>query len=768
MMKRKLFILPILGLAISVGSIFAFPSKSYVSLSAASSHSHDTPTEAAKQAVMAKMNGVTSPYTGTYYDGVKNTQGLALKTELFNLIKDHTVTSYNSVETILLDCDKRPDGTMWDMYGDYAFVEADANGSYKVEGDYWNKEHMIPQSWFSKSSPMVSDAHHLFATDGKINGYRSNYLFGEVGSVEHSWALDRYLTYETTQYNKLGASKLSGYTGKVFEPADCYKGDIARVYFYFVTRYQDTVSGYGNHFGSDTSETNKLFNLTSYSKELFLRWHRLDPVCQKEVDRNNEVEKHQENRNPYIDHPEYVEAIWGDTPVSTVTPTAITPTSESISLEIGETSVASFTVTPSNASTSVTYASNNASVATVSNSGVITAKSVGNAQITITSTLDTSVKGVIDVEVTPELEPISIYKTGSPTKTTYYEGDTFDPSGIKIFAKYEGKNDKDVTSLVTYSPSTLSIGDTSVTASYKGLSLTISGLTVKEKPQTESFTITFADRSGDASTALDSDGILALASYNPTSASSYVKDVGSISKIFDGATGLKFGSSSASGSLTINFTQSLSIEGITLGLKKYSSDTGSVVIKTSADSTGKTFSSLTSSVVGYEYSKTSSITSVSISTTAKRAYLSYISIATSSSEPVGPKYTDLINAFAKDYLHMDDYNSNNGWCKDETHHYYQSAKARLLELEESNSGLINEFISLEIHLSYKARYENWARANYDNSPYGQYASFDSGLGNQIFWNVENNGVAIAILITASIFALSAGLITFFNKKAKRR
>lgn len=314
----------------------------------------------------------------------------------------------------------------------------------------------------------------------------------------------------------------------------------------------------------------------------------------------------------------------------------------------------------------------------------------------------------------------------------------------------------------------MSIEDTSVTASYKGLSLTISGLTVKEKPQVESFTITFADRSGDASATLDSDGILALASYNPTSASSYVKNVNPASKIYDGSTGLKLGSSSNAGSLTINFTQSLSIEGITLGLKKYSNDTGSVVIKTSADSTGKTFSNLTSSVVGYEYSKTSNITSVSIATTAKRAYLSYISIATSSSEPVGPKYTDLINAFAKDYLHMDDYNSNNGWCKDETHHYYQSAKTRLLELEESNSGLINEFISLEIHLSYKARYENWARANYDSSPYGQYASFDSGLGNQIFWNVENNGVAIAILVTASIFALSAGLITFINKKTKRR
>jgi endonuclease I len=80
---------------------------------------------------------------------------------------------------------------------------------------------------------MVSDAHFITPTDGK-NGQRSNYPHGTVGSA----------TWTSLNGSKVGQSSVAGYSATVFEPIDEFKGDIARMYFYFVTRYENTVSGY--------------------------------------------------------------------------------------------------------------------------------------------------------------------------------------------------------------------------------------------------------------------------------------------------------------------------------------------------------------------------------------------------------------------------------------------------------------------------------------------------------------------------------------------
>lgn len=144
---------------------------------------------------------------------------------------------------------------------------------------------------------MVSDAFHVYPTDGKVNGQRSNYPFGECANG----------TTLSKGLGKLGSSTFAGYSGTVFEPVDEYKGDFARTYFYFATRYENIMTS----IGGESFSGNKYPALSAWSQELFLKWHRQDPVSEKERIRNNAVEKHQKNRNPFIDYPELAEHIWG-------------------------------------------------------------------------------------------------------------------------------------------------------------------------------------------------------------------------------------------------------------------------------------------------------------------------------------------------------------------------------------------------------------------------------------------------------------------------
>jgi hypothetical protein len=144
---------------------------------------------------------------------------------------------------------------------------------------------------------MKSDAFHVYPTDGKVNGQRSNFPFGECANG----------TTLSKGLGKLGSSTFPGYTGTVFEPVDEYKGDFARTYFYFTTRYMNTsVTNGGGVFGATFGD------LKSWSVDLFLKWHRQDPVSEKERARNNAVEAHQKNRNPFIDYPILAEHIWGN------------------------------------------------------------------------------------------------------------------------------------------------------------------------------------------------------------------------------------------------------------------------------------------------------------------------------------------------------------------------------------------------------------------------------------------------------------------------
>lgn len=258
-----------------------------------------------------------------YYSAATGT-GYTLKTQLYNIIKGHTDNGYAGLYTTYQTSDVdnfyENDGTILDMYSEnpsgtdpYTYTTGTTQrcGNYSVEGDCYNREHIIPQSVFNEQSPMVSDAHFITPTDGKVNGIRSNYPHGNVSSA----------TYTSQNGSKLGSSAVSGYSGTVFEPINDFKGDIARMYFYFATRYENTIAGYSYAMFNGTS--NQVF--TTAFLNLLLTWHAQDPVSAREIARNNAVYARQNNRNPFIDHPEYVNQIWGGTPSGdTQAPTAPT------------------------------------------------------------------------------------------------------------------------------------------------------------------------------------------------------------------------------------------------------------------------------------------------------------------------------------------------------------------------------------------------------------------------------------------------------------
>ena len=248
-----------------------------------------------------------------YYDGTTGLTGFTLKTKVSQIITSgHKDMGYNWTVFASADRDKyyEKDNSVLDIYSEnptgtdpYKYtIGTNQCGNYNGEASCYNREHTIPKSTFDDKTPMHNDYNHLLPTDGYVNGKRSNWPYGEVGSA--SWT--------SQNGSKLGSSKLNGYNGTVFEPINEFKGDIARIYFYFATRYENQIQTfvYDMYDGSKT----KVFAEPFLS--MLLRWNQQDPVSQKEIDRNAAVYAYQGNRNPYIDHPEWITEIWGAAPLA--------------------------------------------------------------------------------------------------------------------------------------------------------------------------------------------------------------------------------------------------------------------------------------------------------------------------------------------------------------------------------------------------------------------------------------------------------------------
>ena len=248
-----------------------------------------------------------------YYKDADGKKGAALKTALCGIIYNKTERDYDDLWTDFRSTDKRPtDGKVWDMYSgitNYTFG-TDQAGNYSAEGDKYNREHSFPKSWFGISGSNIpkgpgTDLFHLYPTDGYVNGMRSNYPFGETSSPTYS---------SVGGFSKLGPCSYPGYTGKVFEPNDLYKGDFARTYFYMVTCYENLIETWyeKNSESHPTLDGKKYPGLSSWQLSMLMKWAKNDEVSAKERARNIAVAGIQNNRNPFIDYPGLEEYIWGE------------------------------------------------------------------------------------------------------------------------------------------------------------------------------------------------------------------------------------------------------------------------------------------------------------------------------------------------------------------------------------------------------------------------------------------------------------------------
>lgn len=278
-----------------------------------------------------------------YYDGTTGLTGYALKSKLHEIIAAKNINwhygdlqeyykqtdldvyyDYNNTNNpfngnyILLDIySEIPNGA--DVY-EYNSTQLQGAGSITAEGQAWNREHMIPQSTFSTGSisnyPMYSDLFYVVPVDGWINQRRSNYPYGVAGST---------IYYNFTNGSKIANDATPGlaYTGRVYEPINEFKGDVARALLYFAVRYEGRLNGFNHNAGTTPANDESQFDGTEERAfepayiTMLKQWNILDPVSQREIDRNNAVYSIQKNRNPFIDNPGWVDLIWSETPDTT-------------------------------------------------------------------------------------------------------------------------------------------------------------------------------------------------------------------------------------------------------------------------------------------------------------------------------------------------------------------------------------------------------------------------------------------------------------------
>ena len=243
--------------------------------------------------------------SGTYYQAADGQKGFGLKTALYEIIKNPEVVGYGDLWQAYKETDVTANGHIWDMYSNITYyvpggIYQGANiDKDKKEGYSYNREHSFPKSWFHEYSPMYSDIVHIIPTDGYVNSRRNNNPYGTTNGE----------TFTTANgFSKLGKCTWSGYAGTVFEPNDEYKGDLARIYFYMATCYEDSIINWSSDMlgGSDKSQP-----FTDWAFDMLMQWSKDDPVSQKEIERNNRCYVIQGNRNPFVDYPGLEEYVWG-------------------------------------------------------------------------------------------------------------------------------------------------------------------------------------------------------------------------------------------------------------------------------------------------------------------------------------------------------------------------------------------------------------------------------------------------------------------------
>ena len=230
-----------------------------------------------------------------YYDGTEGLYGDELKTTLYNIIKGHTAYSYAALrDSILLNTDEDPDNS--DNVILIYTGRSQSKDSFGGLPGEWNREHVWAKSHgdFGTTIPCGTDAHHIRPCDVGVNSIRGNKDFDNGGSAVYGYYGD--------------------YAGNTdsdsFEARDEVKGDIARMIMYMAVRYE------GENGEPDLEMVDYIPSSPEgqpYHAKLstLIQWHLDDAVDPFEITRNEKIYTNwQHNRNPFIDHPEFVERIW--------------------------------------------------------------------------------------------------------------------------------------------------------------------------------------------------------------------------------------------------------------------------------------------------------------------------------------------------------------------------------------------------------------------------------------------------------------------------
>lgn len=252
-----------------------------------------------------------------FYDGINGKQDAELKTTLSLLVRggeryDYGVTTYHTSSNppewekgdlkaygtwqALPFTDYLPGGQVWDMYSNSTRYYPNRLGD---SGCSLNIEHCLPKSWWGGTvNEAYKDLYNLNPSDQRANSQKSNYAPGHVTKGDK---------FDNGSF-RMAKANTSGYGYICWEPAEEYRGDFARAYFYMATAYEYLEwTAYPDYISNAS-----YLMFSEPIQQVLLDWHRADPVSDKECCRMDYISDIQGNRNPFIDYPELVEYIWGD------------------------------------------------------------------------------------------------------------------------------------------------------------------------------------------------------------------------------------------------------------------------------------------------------------------------------------------------------------------------------------------------------------------------------------------------------------------------
>lgn len=263
--------------------------------------------------LIAGVSLANAQYKEGYYDAMNGKKKEQLKAAVKTCVQNHTRLEYYPLPNNWRYTDTYPElynGSVrwWEMYSNNIYlILSNQSPTSSFSANKMQREHSVPKSWWKRNNdveytPAYTDLMNLLPSDGNCNQAKSNYPFGEVEPGR--------ATFDNGSA-KVGVPAVGqgGGAALVFEPADEYKGDFARGIFYMACVYDDLP--WVTSYVYNMFQQNPWPTLKGWAYETLLKWHRDDPVSQKEIDRNNAVESQQQNRNPFIDFPNLAEYIWG-------------------------------------------------------------------------------------------------------------------------------------------------------------------------------------------------------------------------------------------------------------------------------------------------------------------------------------------------------------------------------------------------------------------------------------------------------------------------